>query len=126
MHGKSNVSRKDVWEINLDPSQGAEANKSRPCLVVSNNTANKYSPLITVTTITTTAPRKPYPFMIEIPNSANMPQQSWIHCGQIRTVDKSRLRRYYTSLDNETMRKVNDALRVQLGLATKEQKTVAE
>ncbi|MBA3472242.1 MAG: type II toxin-antitoxin system PemK/MazF family toxin [Rubrobacter sp.] len=122
MHGKSNVSRGDVWAVNLDPSKGAEANKIRPCLVVTNNIANKHSPLITVTVITTTAPRKPYPFMVEVPSTANMPQQSWIHCGQIRTVDKGRFGRYYTSLDSDTMRKVGDALRVQLDLPAKGQK----
>ena len=102
-------------------------NKTRPCLVVSNNTANKYSPLVTVVVVTKTAPSKPYPFMVEIPESAKMPERSWVHCGQIRTVDKERrFGRYYTSLDADTMRRVNQALRVQLALDAKERRTVDE
>jgi mRNA interferase MazF len=125
MQGKSSVKRGDVWAVNLNPATGAEMNKIRPCLVVSNNTANRYSPLVTVVVVTTTAPRKPYPFMVEIPDSAKMPEPSWIHCGQLRTVDRgSRFGRYYTSLDADTMRKVNEALRVQLDLDAKDGGTV--
>jgi mRNA interferase MazF len=127
MEGKSNVKRGDVWAVDLEPTEGAEMKKRRPCAVVSNNTANKYSPLVTVAVISTTAPRKSYPFIVEIPGSAKMPERSWIHCNQIRTVDKEgRFGRYYTSLDTDTMRKVDRALRVQLALDTTERQTVDE
>jgi mRNA interferase MazF len=122
MHGKTTVNRGDIWAVDLDPAKGREMKKRRPCVVVSNDTANKYSPLVTVVVITTTAPSKAYRFMVEIPKSANMPEPSWVHCGQIRTVDKEqRFGRYYTSLDADTMRKVNAALLVQLGIGAKEQ-----
>ncbi len=127
MYGKSTVNRGDVWAVNLDPARGREMKKHRPCVVVSNNTANKYSPLATVVVVSKTAPSRPYPFIVEIPESANMPERSWIHCNQIRTVDKEqRFGRYYTSLDADTMRRVNDALRVQLDLDAKERRTVDE
>ena len=126
MEGKSSVKRGDVWAVNLDPVRGTEMGKRRPCLIVSNNTANKHSPRVTVVAITTTSPPKPYPFMVEIPKSANMPERSWVHCAHIRSVDKGRLGRYYTSLDADTMRKVDRAMRVQLALGTKERRTVDE
>ena len=91
---------------------------------MSNNSADKYSPLVTVVVASTTAPRRSYPFVVEIPQGANVPERSWIHCNQIRTVDKgSRFGRYYTSLDADTMRKVDGALRVQLALGTTERQT---
>jgi mRNA interferase MazF len=121
MHGKTTVNRGDVWAVHLDPTRGREMRKTRPCLVVSNNTANKYSPLVTVVVITRTAPSIPYRFIVEIPKSANMPERSWIHCNQIRTVDKERFGHYYTTLDAGTMREVGEALRVQLGLDVKAQ-----
>jgi mRNA interferase MazF len=121
MHGKTTVNRGDVWAVHLDPTKGREMSKTRPCLVVSNNTANKYSPLVSVVVITKTAPSRSYRFIVEIPASANMPERSWIHCNQIRTVDKQRFGRYYTTLDADTMRKVSEALRVQLGLDAKGQ-----
>ena len=122
MQGKTTVNRGDVWAFYLDPARGREMKKHRPCVVVSNNTANKYSPLVTVAAISKTAPSRPYPFIVEILESANMPERSWIHCNHIRTVDKEqRFGRYYTSLDTDTMRKVDRALRTQLGLDGKEQ-----
>jgi mRNA interferase MazF len=120
MYGKTTVNRGDIWAVNLNPARGREMRKRRPCVVVSNNIANKNSPLVTVAVISTTAPSKPYRFVVEIPKSANMPEQSWIHCNQLRTVDKEkRIGRYYTSLDADTIRQVDRALLVQLGIDTK-------
>lgn len=114
---KTSVCRGDVVEVDLDPTKGREMAKTRPCLVVSNNTANRFSSLITVVVISSQAPSKQFPFMVEIPRSANMPKRSWANCAHIRTIDKGRLTtRYYTSLDKATMSEVDDALKTQLGL----------
>lgn len=114
---KTTVARGDILEVDLEPAQGSEMAKTRPCLVVSNNIANQSSPLIHVVAITGTAPKKNYPFMVEIPKSANMPKQSWVNVAHIRTVDRRRLTgKYFTSLDKATMRKVDAALKKQLGL----------
>jgi mRNA interferase MazF len=114
---KTTISRGDVVEVNLDPSTGREMAKTRPCLVVSNNIANRYSAVINVVPITSREPSKSFPFIVEIPDSANMPKRSWVDAAHIRTVDRSRLtERYYTSLDRATMEKVNDALKEQLSL----------
>ena len=116
MQGKTTVNRGDVWAVNLEPSTGSELNKIRPCLIVTNDIANKYSRVISIVPLTTTEPRQPYPWMVEIPETANMPRQSWAHCGQIRVADKARFVRYYTSLDSATMRRVDEALIEQLGI----------
>jgi mRNA interferase MazF len=119
MHGKTTVNRGDIWAVDLEPARGSEMDKIRPCLVVTNDTANRYSPVIAMVAVTTTAPSKPYPFIVEIPESANMPRRSWIDCVHIRAVDKSRLGKYYTSLDRVTMKRVDRALLIQLGIDTK-------
>ncbi len=126
MYGKTTVNRGDIWAVDLEPSRGSEMDKIRPCLVVTNNSANKYAQVIVVVALTKTPPKRPYPFIVEVPDSANMPQESWVDCAHIRAVDKSRLGRYYTSLDTDTMRQVNEALRVQLALDAKERRTVDE
>ena len=116
MYGKTTVNRGDVWAVDLEPATGSEMNKVRPCLVVTNNIANRYSRVIVMVALTTAAPTDPYPWMVEVPETANMPRPSWVHCAHIRAVDKARLGRYYTSLDTDTMRKVDEALMEQLGL----------
>lgn len=114
---KTTVCRGDVFEVDLEPSEGREMNKTRPCVVVSNNTANRHSEMVTVVAISSQEPKRPYPFMVEIPASANMPKRSWVNCVHIRGVDRRRLTgRYYTSLDKETMNRVNQALKDQLAI----------
>lgn len=125
MHGKTTINRGDVWAISLEPVRGSEMGKRRPCLVVSNDVANKYSRVITVVAITTTAPNKAFPFIVGIPDSARMPEQSFIDCAHIRTVDRQRLGKYYTSLDRATMKKVDEALLDQLGIEAKEDESMA-
>ncbi len=115
---KTSLCRGDIVGVDLDPAEGSEMNKVRPCLVVSNNVGNRYSPVVTVVAITSQEPSKPYPFIVEVPDGANMPRKSWINCAHIRTVDKSRLTtRYFGSLDKATMGKVGEALKTQLDLA---------
>jgi mRNA interferase MazF len=120
LRGKTTFNRGDVWAVNLEPAEGSESNKVRPCLVVSNNAANRKAPLLTVVAITGSSPPQQYPFMVEIPETARMPKQpSWIHCGHIRTISKNRVGRYFTSLDSATMRLVDEALMIHLGITTK-------
>ena len=125
VNNKSTLNRGDVWDVDLKPVRGSEMGKRRPCLVVTNNIANRYSPLVTVIPLTNTAPTKAYPFIVAVPRSANLPKQSWINCSHIRTVDKDRLGKYLTGLDSDTMRKVNEAILVQLGIDAEEHQRMA-
>jgi mRNA interferase MazF len=108
--------RGDVWTVDLELVRGSEMSKQRPCVVVSNDVANRYSPVVTVIAITSQIPKKPYPFMVEIPESAKMSKKSWVTCAHIRTVDKTRLSRLINKLDSPTIEKVGEALLEQLGM----------
>src|SRR5918992_3330797 len=83
---KTTIARGDIFEVDLEPAQGSEMAKTRPCLVISNNIANQSSPLIMVVPITSREPKKPYPFLVKIPKSANTPKPSWVSAAHIRTV----------------------------------------
>ena len=108
--------RGEIRYVNLEPVVGSELGKNRPCLIVTNDTANRFSPVITVVTLTSKAPSKPYPFYVEISDVVNMPQKSWANCSYIRTVDKSRVGPYFASVDDLTLRRVSRALVAQLDL----------
>ena len=60
------IKRGDVFLVNFDPSVGAEARKVRPALVVSNDINNTYSPIISISHITSNI-RKVYSFEVEVP-----------------------------------------------------------
>lgn len=116
MTDETSISRGEVWLVDLEPIKGSEMGKRRPCLVISNDVANRYSPVVTVVAITSVHPSKNYPFMVEIPEQAGMPKRSWVTCAHIRTVSKDRLERLFVNLDETTMMKVNEAIGIQLGL----------
>ena len=40
---KPDYRRLDIWYVRLDPIEGREAQKTRPCLVLQNDLGNKYS-----------------------------------------------------------------------------------
>ena len=125
MRGKTTVNRADVWAVDLEPVRGSEMGKRRPCLIVSNDIANRYSDQVMIVPLTTTRPKKDYPFIVEVPMSANLPSQSWANANHLRSVSKGRLDKWYTCLDSTTMRKVDEALLNQLGIGLGETKSLA-
>jgi len=44
--------RGDIVYVNLDPIQGSETGKTRPCIIIQNNVLNKNAPTIIVAVIT--------------------------------------------------------------------------
>lgn len=44
----SSPHRGDIYLINLDPTIGAEIKKTRPCVIISPNAANRSGPLVIV------------------------------------------------------------------------------
>lgn len=80
------VKRYDVILINLDPTIGAEAKKTRPCVVVSPNDMNRALQTILIAPMTST--RRGWKFRPLITGPKN---QSELALDQIRAVDKSRI-----------------------------------
>jgi mRNA interferase MazF len=76
----------DVWLVALDPTQGSEIRKTRPCLVVSPDEMNEYIATVIVVPLTTTL--RAYPSRVLVRFSGKDGQAA---LDQIRTVDKSRL-----------------------------------
>jgi mRNA interferase MazF len=80
------ICRFDVLLISLDPTQGAEIKKTRPCVVISPNEMNKYIRTLIVAPMTSKI--KTYPTRIPLTFSG---QKGTIALDQIRTIDKSRV-----------------------------------
>ena len=59
--------RDEVWLVSLDPTQGSEIQKSRPCLVVSPNEANEYLHTVIIAPMTTTERSYPTRVSIQVP-----------------------------------------------------------
>ena len=103
------INQYDVYLVNLDPTQGSEIQKTRPCLVISPNEMNHFINTIIIAPMTTKSHK--YPTRIEI-NFEN--KNGWIVLDQIRTIDKSRLIKKMGKIDKKTIQKVKDTLREML------------
>jgi mRNA interferase MazF len=80
------IKQYEIYLINLDPAQGLEIKKTRPCLILSPDEMNHTIGTIIIAPMTTKS--HDYPTRIPI-NFEN--KDSWIVLDQISTVDKTRL-----------------------------------
>ena len=76
----------EVWLVSLDPTEGAEIRKTRPCLIVSPDEPNEYLRTVIVAPMTTT--ERPYPTRVSILFQCKRGQ---VALDQIRAVDRQRL-----------------------------------
>ena len=113
--------RGEVYLVNLEPSQGAEANKTRPAIVVSNDAANiaatRNSVGVVVVVPLTSNVSRVYPFQVLLGgNEGGLDRESKAQTEQLRAVDVSRFGRRLGALQTATLRKIDDALRLHLAL----------
>lgn len=95
----------EVYLVPLDPTQGSEMRKTRPCVVVSPSQMNDYVRTILIAPMTSTP--RPYPFRI---NCRFAGHDGQIALDQIRCVDRSRLVKRLGTIDDATARIVRAAL----------------
>jgi mRNA interferase MazF len=111
------IRRGDIVIVNLDPVIGSEQGKVRPAVVIQNDIGNEFSPVIIVAPITSQIFGKDYPINVKIEkNISGLEKDSNILLNQIRTVDKKRICKNLGSLPNYIITKVDNALKLSLGL----------
>ncbi|MDX9871324.1 MAG: type II toxin-antitoxin system PemK/MazF family toxin [Clostridia bacterium] len=111
------IKRGDIYYADLSPVIGSEQGGVRPVLVVQNDIGNQYSPTTIVLAITSQVDKAKLPTHVELScEQCNLEKNSLILAEQVRTIDKRRLREKISSLDEELMGKVNQALEISLGL----------
>ena len=91
------VSRFDVYLVSLDPTQGHEIRKTRPCVIISPDEMNPRIGTVIVAPMTTKG--RDYPTRIPLTFQRKKGQ---IVLDQIRTVDKTRLVKRLSKLDQST------------------------
>jgi len=106
--------RGEVYWVKLDPAIGSEISKTRPAVIISNDTGNRYSDRIIVAPLTSKGIDKVYPFEVKITAEDGVNSASKVLLDQIRTIDKSRLGKQIGMLNHKKMEEVNEAIRVSL------------
>ncbi|GBE20629.1 mRNA interferase EndoA [archaeon BMS3Abin17] len=111
------ILRGDIFLVNFEPVKGVEQGKIRPALIIQNNISNKFSPLTIVAPITSKVYEKEYPTNVILSKSdSNLEKDSVVLLNQIRTIDKRRIIKKLSHLDNLIMNKVDLAIKISLGL----------
>jgi mRNA interferase MazF len=106
------VKRGEVWWVNFGPSVGGEIQKQRPALIVSNDAANKHLNRVQVVPLTSSVERL-YPSEAYVMLNG---KQLKALADQLATVSKLRLVGFAGSLSDADMAKVEQVIKVQLGL----------
>jgi mRNA interferase MazF len=89
--------RDEVWLVGLDPTQGVEIQKTRPCLVVSPDEMNQHLRTVIIAPMTTVV--RPHPTRIPIRFRGKHGQ---VVLDQLRAVDRQRLLRKLGTVDSST------------------------
>jgi mRNA interferase MazF len=110
--------RGEIYLTALDPTVGHEIHKTRPALVIQNDTSNRYGATTIVAPITSKVrlPLSPVHVLLEANASTGLDVPSVAVMTQIRAVDRQRLIRRLGQADALTMAEVDRAVQIALGV----------
>ncbi|MEE9398114.1 MAG: type II toxin-antitoxin system PemK/MazF family toxin [Methylococcales bacterium] len=101
------MKRGDVYWVNLDPTQGSEIRKKRPCVLVSATPINKARRTVVIVPLSTAA--RPNPPLVIPVQCAD--KTAVAVCDQIRAVDKKRLLNSEGNLSQADMKALEEGLK---------------
>jgi mRNA interferase MazF len=113
--------RAEIRLVDLDPARGAEANKRRPAVIVSNDAANRTATklgrgVLTVVPVTSNVERV-YPFQVLLPSgTGGLSQDSKAQAEQVRSISVERIGKSLGNVPADIMVSIDDALRLHLAL----------
>ena len=104
--------RGDVYWVALDPTRGSEIQKTRPAVIVSNNSCNAFGARVVVLPLTSNVDSLfPGEALVTVKG-----KRSRALGDQIRSLDKSRLHSKIEVLSQDELAAVEEAVRITLGL----------
>jgi len=111
--------RGEIFLTALDRAIGHEIRKTRPALIIQNDTTNLYSATTMVAPITSSVrlPLSPLHVLLAADSSTGLTVASVAVFNQIRTVDRRRLIRKLGEVDALVLSQVEAALRAAFGIA---------
>lgn len=113
--------RGDIYFVDLEPVRGAESNKRRPAVIISNDAANQTAVrlgrgVITVIPVTSNLDHV-YPFQVRLPAVATgLTRDSKAQAEQVRSIAVGRIGDKLGTVPDTLMLDVEDALRLHLRL----------
>ncbi len=100
------IRRGDLWWVSLDPTQGSEIKKTRPCLILSHDTLNRLRKTVVVIPFSTGASVHP-PITVSVSCQG---KKGVAIIDQIRAVAKHRLKGKIETIDSDELEAVENAV----------------
>lgn len=104
--------RGEVWWVEFDPAVGSEMQKTRPAVIVSNDSANRNLARVVVVPVSSNTGRQYPGEAVVVVNG----QDSKAMADQIMAADKARLKSRLGGLSKTDLLLLEDAIKVHLGL----------
>lgn len=111
--------RGEVYYTDLSPTFGSEQGGIRPCVIIQNDFGNTYSGTVIVAPMTTQT-KKRLPTHVQISSQDRLHPSTIILLEQIRVADKQRFGNFVCRLSEETMERVDKAIKISLALNKEE------
>jgi mRNA interferase MazF len=111
------MNRGDIYYAALDPAQGCEINNTRPVVIVSSDSNNKYSDIVTVVPVTSNI-KKIFSFDVYLAKSnTQLKNDSKATCNQVRSISIKRIvSDRIGKVIAEDMKSIDNALRLHLSI----------
>ncbi len=109
------IKRGDVFYADLSGVIGSEQGGVRPVVIVQNDKGNRYSKTVIIAPISKKMSKPPIPTHV-IFSDDSLSYVSMILCEQLRTIDKTRLGQWICTLDQKTIDRIDDAIKVSLAI----------
>ena len=108
---KRQIKRGDIYYANLYPIIGCEQDGIRPVVVIQNEMANVYSPVVLIAPLTSRVNTKPrLGTHVYIKKNGKITHDTIIQMEQIRVLDKSRLCSYICALSTDVLQEIDKAI----------------
>ncbi len=107
--------RGEIRWVKLDPTVGAEAQKTRPCLIVQNDIMNQYGLLTIVMPFRPGSKEAPYVVNVKASAANGLDKERFVDVGQIRAVDHRRVLGKVGVLEEEYWEFIRAALNIVTG-----------
>ncbi len=111
------IQRGDIFITNLNPnSKGSIQRGLRPVIVISNDMANRFSPVITVIPLTSNNHKNSIPTHVEVGKESGLLKESIALVEQITCIEKRELIKKVGHCSAGVTNEVNIAIMIQSGL----------
>ena len=112
------MKRGDVYQTELNPTDGSEQSGTRPAIIVSRDAINASSPVLIIVPLTCGSNKRfLYPSHVEMRmGEAGLTSDSVALCEQVRAIARTKLKKPLGHVSNQRMSQVNAALKIALDL----------